>query len=226
MSTAGPAESGPVRLAGSPHPERFNPAACTRPDDALLISYLIGALFTLVLFPITFGLLYLRYKSIRYHFDEDGVSMKVGVLVRQETNLTYRRIQDIHVISNIIERWLGIARVAVQTASGSAGPEMVIVGVRDPEALRDYLYNRMRGARGDAEEGPMDTPSAGGSGFARATDTHTHTGFGDPVAASASPLSDEALTLLREIRDTLAADHRQGRHAQPRDHHFGEGDGR
>ena len=33
----------------------------------------------------------------------------------------------------------------VQTASGSTGPEIVIEGFKEFEAIRDFLYTRMRG---------------------------------------------------------------------------------
>ena len=71
--------------------------------------------------------------------------MKVGILFRTEINLTYARIQDIHLRSGIIQRWLGIADVQVQTASGSSGPELVIEGFKEFEQIRDFLYTRMRG---------------------------------------------------------------------------------
>ena len=47
--------------------------------------------------------------------------------------------------------------------------------IRDPETLRDFLYARMRGVREDTEEKPGKN----------------------------NDLDDEALTLLREIRDEL-----------------------
>ena len=51
-------------------------------------------------------------------FDEEGISVRWGILFRREINLTYARIQDIHLRSNFIERWLNLARIEVQTASG------------------------------------------------------------------------------------------------------------
>lgn len=47
-----------------------------------------------------------------------------------------------------MERWLGLARVQVQTASGSAEAEMTIEGLKDYEQIRDFLYSRMRGIAG------------------------------------------------------------------------------
>ncbi|HEY1121838.1 MAG TPA: PH domain-containing protein [Haloferula sp.] len=97
---------------------------------------------------IAFPYLYFRYHTLRYRFDEEGIHMKVGILFRREVNLTYARIQDIHLRSGFIQRWLGLADVQVQTASGNAGAELVIEGFREFEEIRDFLYTRMRGARG------------------------------------------------------------------------------
>jgi putative membrane protein len=85
------------------------------------------------------------YRSLRYEVDAEGITMRWGVLFRREVSLTYARIQDIHLSSNVVERWLGLARVQLQTASGSASAEMTIEGIRDVDAMRDFLYSRMRG---------------------------------------------------------------------------------
>jgi putative membrane protein len=153
----------------------FDPRSITRPDPALQTYYILVALLTLAGFPFVVVPLLFKYHTLRYEFDDDGVKMSWGILFRREIVLTYRRIQDIHVTRNIIQRWLGLAAVAVQTASGASGAEMTIEGLRDPEALRDFLYDRMRGARGD----------------------------GDAQAPTDGAPADEALSLLREILGEL-----------------------
>jgi hypothetical protein len=40
---------------------------------------------------------------------------------------------------------LGLARIEIQTASGSSNSEMTLEGLEDAEAMRDFLYSRMRG---------------------------------------------------------------------------------
>jgi putative membrane protein len=154
--------------------DSFNPSVLERPDSSLLKYYALICLLTGPGFLVGFWPLFFKYETLRYKFDSDGMSMSWGFLFRHEINLTYRRIQDIHLTRNIIQRWLGLATVNIQTASGSATPEMSIEGILEPEKLRDYLYSKMRGARG------LD-------------DTVTH---------SEEP-QDEALQLLREIRDLL-----------------------
>jgi uncharacterized protein len=151
----------------------FNPQTVTRPDPALLKYYLLVSLLTLPAFPVVFVPLYFKYHTLQYRFGDDGISMSWGILLRREIHLTYRRIQDIHVTRNLFHRWLGLAKVGIQTASGSAGAELAIEGIKNPEAVRDFLYERMRGAR---DEEPAPTNHAAGS---------------------------EALRLLIEIRDEL-----------------------
>jgi putative membrane protein len=116
-----------------------------RPDRSLLTYYILTSFLLGPLFPVLLIPLYFKYHTLRYVFDDQGISMSWGIIFRREISLTYARIQDIHLSSNIVERWLGLARVQVQTASGSAEAEMTIEGLKDFEPIRDFLYSRMRG---------------------------------------------------------------------------------
>lgn len=170
-------------MSALPARSRFDPAATTRPDPALLRYYALVALCSGPLFVVAFPPLYVRYATLRYRFDEEGVAMSWGYLFRKEVYLTYRRIQDIHITRSLLQRWMNLATVAVQTASGSAGPEMSIEGILDVDGLRDFLYTRMRGARGHADIAPPEQHPA--------------------AAAHAADPDTEALALLRDIRDAL-----------------------
>ena len=155
-------------------PSGFDPSAVTRPAPVLLRYYLVIALFSTVAFPAVFLPLYFRYHTLRFRFDGEGISISWGILFRREVHLTYRRIQDIHVTRNLLQRWMGLATVEIQTAAGNASAEIKVEGVLEADALRDFLYMKMRGAREDEE---------------------------DATALPSSESSDEVLTLLREIRD-------------------------
>ncbi len=137
-----------------------------RPDPALMTYYLFASLFAGPFFPFVLLPLYFRYHTMHYRFSEEGVSMRWGILFRREINLTFARIQDIHLTSNFVERWLGLARIQIQTASGSAKAEMTIEGLRECRAVRDFLYSRMRGAKGlstTVERGDGARPAPAGS---------------------------------------------------------------
>lgn len=127
----------------------------TRPSPKLMTLYVVQSLFALVAAPIVVIPLYFKYHTLKYEFGEEGIKMSWGILFRREIVLTYARIQDIHLSRNLFERWLGIGTVEIQTAAGSAGAEMSIVGLACCDELRDFLYTRMRGARfGDEEAKP------------------------------------------------------------------------
>ncbi len=135
----------------------FNPHKISRPADKLLTYYMTCCAFSGPFFPIAIIPYYLKFKTLKYSFDEEGVSMSWGYLFRKEIYLTYRRIQDIHLTRNLFQRWFGLATVAVQTASGNAGPEMSIEGVLEADELRNYLYDQMRGAREEPTESHGET---------------------------------------------------------------------
>ena len=115
----------------------------------ILSSFVVGPLF---IFPLIY--LYFRYHTMRYEFDEEGISMRWGILFRREITLTYARIQDIHLNSNLLERWLRLARIQIQTASASASAEMTLEGLHEFALVRDFLYSKMRGVRGGAPGSP------------------------------------------------------------------------
>ena len=157
--------------------------AITRPAPPLLTYFFLIALLGNVVFPFLMLFLYFRFHTLHYKFDEDGVSMGYGVLFRREMHLTYARMQDIHLSQNLFERWLGIGSVTVQTAGGGEGGDLEIVGVREFEAIRDYLYARMRGVREGRGAGAVATAGAAAS-------------------AGTTPGTDQ---VLAEIRDEIRA---------------------
>ena len=145
--------------------------AFERPDVRLLTYYVLTSLLAGPFFPFVLLPLYFRYHTMRYRFDEEGVTMRWGILFRREISLNYSRLQDIHLTSNVLERWLGLGRVQLQTASGSAKAEMTIEGMQEFELVRDFLYSRRRGARRERSGGaaagagsrPVATPELAGT---------------------------------------------------------------
>ena len=179
----------------SPGAPAFDPSAISRPHPRLMTYYAIVALLTLVGFPVLVVVLYIRYRTLRYRFDDEGVWRRQGLLWRSEVNVAYRRIQDIHLTNGLIQRWLGLATVSIQTAAGAATPEVVIEGVLEAEALRDYLYTKMRGVRDGTSQGVRDGTSQG---------VRAGTSGAGPAASQADAAAgDEALALLTDIRDSL-----------------------
>jgi len=177
-----------------PTPEDEAILAIERPHDDLLKYYLIASFVIPPLFPIFMIYGAIRFRTMRYRFTDEGIFMSWGILFRREIIIQYSRIQDIHLRSNVVERWLGLARVLVQTASGSAGAEMTLEGLKEFEAVRDFLYNRMRGVK---DEAPARSPAPGGA----------DPGPADPELAA---VLREVATELRALRAELAARRESG----------------
>ena len=152
-----------------------------RPDKKLLLLYVLRCVLTGPFFPFVFLPNYFKYQTLRYRFDEDGVAMSWGLLWRREIFLTYARIQDIHLSRGLLERWLGLGTIHIQTASGSASAEIAVVGLTEYGAVRDFLYTQMRGAR-----------------FGETNDRRAASG--EPPAVTEP---DDAVVLLTDIRDEI-----------------------
>jgi uncharacterized membrane protein YdbT with pleckstrin-like domain len=143
-------------------PQLYALKEITRADSKLLWLYALRTLLMCVLGPwflVAMVPLYFKYHTLRYRFDEEGIGMSWGILWRREIYLTYSRIQDIHLSRGLFERWLGLATIQLQTASGSASSEMSIVGLIEFELVRDFLYSRMRGAEADRPDAALQDPT-------------------------------------------------------------------
>lgn len=171
-----------------PAPEEEAILAITRPHGDLLKYYLLASFAAGPFFPVLMIYRAVRFQSMRYQFTGEGISMSWGILFRREIIIQYSRIQDIHLRSNVVERWLGLARVLVQTASGSAGAEMTLEGLKGFESVRDFLYSRMRGVKDDAR--PAAVPASPGA---------------PSVASGAGPGEDNLAGVLREVAAEVRA---------------------
>jgi putative membrane protein len=172
--------------------------AIERPSSRLLAYYLVASIVAGPLYPFFMAYRFARFRTLRYRFDEEGISMSWGVLLHRETHLTYSRIQDIHLASGLLERYLGLARIQIQTASGRAGAEMTLEGLLEYEQVRDFVYRRMRGSR--HRTGAADAPNAG----QRAVP------FDEELIAGL----EETAAALRDVRTLLE---RQSGEAEPAD---------
>lgn len=174
--------------------------ATLAPDPALMKYYALASLMAGPFFFVPLTLLYFRYHTLRYEVDDEGITMRWGILFRREISLNYARIQDIHLSSNVLERWLGLAKIQVQTASGGAGAEMTIEGMRRFQAMRDFLYSRMRGASSIADGRSPIAGLPGGVGDT-AGDAGLRTGRALP---GTGPGYADMAELVAVLRDAVA----------------------
>lgn len=187
--------------------------AIERPHRDLLRYYVLASLVFPPAFPFLILPLYFRYNTMRYTFTDEGISMRWGILFRHEIIIHYARIQDIHLRANLVERWLGLARILVQTASGSSGAEMTIEGLKEFEAVRDHLYQKMRGVKEPVPNAPhagtnvtAGAANPAGSPIGSGGVSTASSATGSPGAgANSAELAAALREVARELRETRLA---------------------
>ncbi|PSP38508.1 hypothetical protein BRC71_07560 [Halobacteriales archaeon QH_7_65_31] len=109
---------------------------------------LLAGLFGLALLAtLAYQVAYVR--RFEYELTDDTVDVESGVLSRRSREVPYHRIQNVDVSRNVVQRGLGIAELAIETAGG--GQTEVTLRYLDADTaseLRTSLSRRKRGERG------------------------------------------------------------------------------
>lgn len=155
----------------------------------------------LVVLPDIFAYIaiHLRYDTTWYVLTDRSVRLRRGVMVLNETTITYENVQNVTVHQGPIQRYFGIADLIVQTAGGGGGHSKQgggtghlgrIEGVDNAQHIRDLIMTRARASR-----------SAG------LGDEHHEHGAAAPAGsadrATGAAWSRAQLDMLRQIRDLL-----------------------
>ena len=118
--------------------------------------------------------------------------MQLGLFFRKEVVVAFRRIQDIHVNRNLIQRCWALPVSAFKQPRAMPCPRLYSKASPIQIPCENWLYERMRGAKGYAIKGPAAVRSDSSAEGAV------------PPKLSELP-SDEVTELLRGIRDNLAS---------------------
>ncbi|WP_135363214.1 PH domain-containing protein [Halosimplex halophilum] len=113
----------------------------------------IGAVVAIVLGIAAFvGYFVARYRRFEYELTADTFDIRSGVLSRRVREIPLRRIQNVDISQNVVQRVLGIAEVDLETAGGGGTEaQLQYVGVDDAERLQSEISRLSRAAK--AEEG-------------------------------------------------------------------------
>lgn len=100
---------------------------------------------------ITLGIYYVLYH--RYNkiilTTRRVTQMRGNVFTQNETTISLQNVTDVTINRSIIGRILGFGDIVIQSA-GSGASEISFQGIRDPEHLRELLY--------DLRDGRLDSP--------------------------------------------------------------------
>lgn len=88
------------------------------------------------------------YRRWRYAVTDDGVELRHGLLVRRESSIPHYRVQHIDLEQGPLDRWRGIVKLSISTASPAS--DAVLPGI-EPERA-EHLRTRIL-ARAEADDG-------------------------------------------------------------------------
>lgn len=87
------------------------------------------------------------YRSLEYSIDTDAVRLQKGVFWKRRTTVPYAKITNIDITQGPVERHFGLSKLHIQTAGSSAAnnntAELLMLGIAEPEALKDEIIGRI-----------------------------------------------------------------------------------
>ena len=93
-------------------------SASSKPDDALVVSLVLGLLVAL---PAFFWALVFHIKRNRTHYilTNQNLTIEVGILSKDRTHIPLSKVQDVTVRQSLADRLLGVGSVVVESAGAS-----------------------------------------------------------------------------------------------------------
>jgi uncharacterized membrane protein YdbT with pleckstrin-like domain len=115
---------------------------------AVLLDLVLGFPVFYLLLLVCSGFYYRAYiRSYSYDCGEEFVTIKKGVFAPREIHVQYRKIQDVYVDQDILDRILGIYDVHLASATAASGVEAHIDGVdfAAAEGIKNFLLAKVSG---------------------------------------------------------------------------------
>jgi membrane protein YdbS with pleckstrin-like domain len=90
------------------------------------------------------------YRSLRYEIGDEHVIVHQGVLTRAVKHVPYRTVTNVTVKRGVLDRWLGLGTLEIQTAglSGTHQAEQSLAGLADADEVYDRVVAQLRRFRG------------------------------------------------------------------------------
>jgi uncharacterized protein len=88
------------------------------------------------------------HRRWRYELAEDTLELRHGVVVHAESSIPYFRVQHVDINQGPLERWLGVARLEIATASSATDAQIPGVAEDLAEPIRARILGRTEGSDG------------------------------------------------------------------------------
>ena len=110
----------------------------------------LGWLWTTALFIALAGLIVglpqaivsIRYRHWRYGMTHDALILEYGVWTRRQSTTPYFRVQNVDVSQGPLERWLGLKRLTIKTASAFTDATIPGLDAAEADQLRLTILDR------------------------------------------------------------------------------------
>ena len=100
-----------------------------------------------------------RYATFTYRIDQSELSIRHGLLSRTERHVPLDRIQDLRLEQDLLQRWLGVGTLHVDTAGGE-GADVTLAVISRQEAERLRALFALRPSRATAPASSAEPASA------------------------------------------------------------------
>ena len=95
---------------------------------------------------VALGYEFAYYRRYRYTFTDDTFDIESGVLNRREREIPYRRIQNVDISRNVVQRLLGLSAIDIETAGGGSTEAAIrYVTAEAATTIQDEIRRRKRG---------------------------------------------------------------------------------
>lgn len=129
-----------------------------------------------------------RYLTLRYRFQERELVLRSGILTRKERHVPFERIQNIDLEQNVFHRLFGVAKVKIETASGSdAEAQLNVLSVEHVAEIRRRVFGDSRLSHSPT---PLQDGEASSRGVGSSADEETSAEI-DPRAHSEADAPSE-----------------------------------
>jgi len=99
------------------------------------------------------------FRSLNYEIQADEVIVRAGIWTKSVKHVPYRTVTNLTVKRDIIDRWLKIGTLNIQTAgmSGTTGAEESLVGLTNVDEIYETVGSELRRFRGAMSPTMADT---------------------------------------------------------------------
>jgi putative membrane protein len=119
------------------------------PSSENVVSVVLSILYGLVALPA----IVLQYLRFSYRITPKQIVIQKGVLRRQNRSIPIERIQNIQIQQNLVARFIGLAKVTIETAGSSATEgSLEYVGLGDAHEIRQAVRSFQHRSTDDVED--------------------------------------------------------------------------